>query len=191
MTVSRRLRFEVLRRDNHACRYCGATAPDVKLNIDHVIPVALGGRDEPENLVTACEPCNSGKASITPDAPIVADVAEDAVRWKRAMELASRAMDAQQVEQNKFADDWRDIWEQYTFTSMGYTAALPPNWRQAVWGLYSSGMSFLELGECIDIAMSKQGIQRDDRFRYFMGVANNRLAFQQDVARALIDQGKV
>lgn len=26
MSVSKRLRFEILRRDNHACRYCGATA---------------------------------------------------------------------------------------------------------------------------------------------------------------------
>jgi 5-methylcytosine-specific restriction endonuclease McrA len=29
--VSRRLRLEVLRRDGHTCRYCGAQAPDVKL----------------------------------------------------------------------------------------------------------------------------------------------------------------
>ena len=31
MAVSKRLRFEILRRDNHACRYCGQMAPDVKL----------------------------------------------------------------------------------------------------------------------------------------------------------------
>lgn len=43
MAVSKRLRFEVLRRDNHACRYCGATPPDVVLTIDHVVQTALGG----------------------------------------------------------------------------------------------------------------------------------------------------
>jgi len=31
MAVSKRLRFEILRRDDHACRYCGATAPEAKL----------------------------------------------------------------------------------------------------------------------------------------------------------------
>lgn len=41
MSVSKRLRFEVLRRDNHTCRYCGSSAPEVKLTIDHVVPVAL------------------------------------------------------------------------------------------------------------------------------------------------------
>lgn len=28
MAVSKRTRYEVLRRDNHACRYCGARAPE-------------------------------------------------------------------------------------------------------------------------------------------------------------------
>lgn len=46
MAVSTRLRYEILRRDNHQCRYCGGTAPDVKLTIDHVIPETLGGNDD-------------------------------------------------------------------------------------------------------------------------------------------------
>lgn len=57
MAVSKRTRFEVLRRDNHTCRYCGQAAPDVKLTVDHVTPVALGGTDDPANLVTACAEC--------------------------------------------------------------------------------------------------------------------------------------
>lgn len=65
MPVTKRVRFEVLRRDNHTCHYCGARAPEVA--IDHVVPVALGGSDNPENLVAACAPCNSGKSSATPD----------------------------------------------------------------------------------------------------------------------------
>jgi 5-methylcytosine-specific restriction endonuclease McrA len=39
MAVSKRTRYEVLRRDNHACRYCGGIAPDVILTVDHVTPV--------------------------------------------------------------------------------------------------------------------------------------------------------
>ncbi len=76
MAVSKRLRYEILRRDNHTCRYCGAAAPDVPLRVDHVTPVALGGSDKPENLVTSCEPCNSGKSSTIPGivAPVRAGV---------------------------------------------------------------------------------------------------------------------
>lgn len=89
MAVSKRLRYEILRRDNHACRYCGATAPTVKLNVDHVIPVSLGGSDAPTNLVAACADCNGGKTSSLPDAMPVADVQQDAFR--QAAELREAA----------------------------------------------------------------------------------------------------
>ncbi|WP_372344655.1 HNH endonuclease [Streptomyces sp. KL116D] len=90
MAVSKRLRYEILRRDNHACRYCGATAPDAKLNVDHVIPQSLGGTDKPDNLVTSCAECNSGKTSSLPNAMPVADVDQDAFRQaveRRQVEL--------------------------------------------------------------------------------------------------------
>lgn len=89
MAVSKRLRYEVLRRDNHACRYCGAAAPDVKLNVDHVIPQSLGGSDAPGNLVTACADCNGGKTSSLPNATPVAEVEQDTFR--QAAELKQAA----------------------------------------------------------------------------------------------------
>lgn len=85
MAVSKRLRYEVLRRDNHACRYCGATAPDVKLNVDHVIPKSLGGTDTPSNLVTSCAACNAGKTSSMPNAMPVADVDQETFRQATAL----------------------------------------------------------------------------------------------------------
>ena len=57
------LRFAVLRRDGFRCAYCGRGEPEsVKLHIDHIVPVARGGRTELENLVTACATCNLGKS---------------------------------------------------------------------------------------------------------------------------------
>lgn len=108
MSVSKRLRFEVLRRDNHTCRYCGGAAPDVKLTVDHVVPTALGGTDEPSNLVAACGPCNSGKTSSSPDAPVVADVEQDALRWSKAMDLAAdmQAQDASEINGRLFEIDY-------------------------------------------------------------------------------------
>jgi hypothetical protein len=62
-STGKRLRFEVFKRDYFTCRYCGAQPPDVVLVVDHVIPVALGGPSTLDNLITACEPCNQGKAA--------------------------------------------------------------------------------------------------------------------------------
>jgi 5-methylcytosine-specific restriction endonuclease McrA len=60
--IPKRTRFEVFKRDSFKCQYCGASAPDVVLQIDHIKPVADGGSNDITNLVTACTKCNSGKS---------------------------------------------------------------------------------------------------------------------------------
>lgn len=62
MSVSTRLRFEVLKRDGFRCRYCGTTALESPLHVDHVIAQADGGGDDPTNLVAASASCNLGKS---------------------------------------------------------------------------------------------------------------------------------
>lgn len=90
MAVSKRLRYEILRRDNHACRYCGAAAPAAKLNVDHVIPQSLGGSDHPSNLVSSCADCNAGKTSSMPGADLVVDVSQDAFRQAAELKRAAQ-----------------------------------------------------------------------------------------------------
>lgn len=67
--IPKKLRFDILSRDNFTCRYCGQSAPDVVLHADHVKPVAKGGTNEPSNLVAACSSCNGGKSDteLTPN----------------------------------------------------------------------------------------------------------------------------
>lgn len=64
VAISKRLRFEVFKRDGFQCQYCGATPPGVLLHCDHINPVSLGGATDIDNLITACEPCNLGKSNI-------------------------------------------------------------------------------------------------------------------------------
>lgn len=61
--IGKKTRFEVFKRDNFTCQYCGAQAPDVVLHVDHINPVAGGGDNDILNLVTSCEPCNLGKGA--------------------------------------------------------------------------------------------------------------------------------
>jgi 5-methylcytosine-specific restriction endonuclease McrA len=58
------LRFDVFKRDDFRCRYCGLSVDDgVVLHADHVIPRSKGGPTTLENLVTACAGCNLGKSN--------------------------------------------------------------------------------------------------------------------------------
>jgi hypothetical protein len=64
VAISKRLRFEVFKRDGFECQYCGATPPGVLLHCDHIDPVSRGGLTEMDNLVTACQACNLGKSNV-------------------------------------------------------------------------------------------------------------------------------
>lgn len=61
--LSKGQRFKVFQRDSFTCQYCGIKAPNAVLHVDHVYPVSKGGTNVPENLVTACYDCNTGKAA--------------------------------------------------------------------------------------------------------------------------------
>ena len=59
--ITKSVRFEVFKRDSFKCQYCGESAPDVILEVDHIVPVAEGGENDMMNLITSCKDCNRGK----------------------------------------------------------------------------------------------------------------------------------
>lgn len=66
---------ELFRRDGHMCMYCGGQMPEQLLTRDHVRPLAQGGRDTWNNVVSACRSCNHAKGARTPeqaDMPLLA-----------------------------------------------------------------------------------------------------------------------
>lgn len=177
--ISKRLRYEILRRDNHTCRYCGASAPNVALVVDHVLPVALGGDNSPGNLVAACRDCNAGKTSTAPDSALVDDVDEDAIRWAKAMQtvLARRAEDRAGRRTNHEA--FREMWNSWTYFG-GKTFELPPDWRTSIDRHLDEGLDFDDFDELIDVAMTAKS---RDPWKYFNGCCWRRLdAIREDIA---------
>jgi len=48
------------------CYYCGRRVPANELTMDHVVPIARGGRSVKGNVVPACKPCNNKKKHLLP-----------------------------------------------------------------------------------------------------------------------------
>ena len=191
MAVSKALRYEIFRRDNHACRYCGSVAPDVKLTIDHVIPGTLGGSDDPSNLVTACTDCNAGKSATPPDAPLVEDIAQDALRWRRAMEAANELAARERDVSQAFVDAFLTSWNEWTYEWQGRkcTSPLPGGWERRVRELAAAGLTLTDIREAVDITMGRRGLK--DEFAYFIGVTRQLAAQRQSIAAELIRRGLV
>jgi len=95
--LSKRVRFEVFKRDGFKCRYCGKTSESVMLEVDHVFPVSKGGTDEPGNLVTACFDCNRGKANK----PLSQIVQDDDERMAIEQQRRESEFNAKQIEEIK------------------------------------------------------------------------------------------
>ncbi len=48
------------------CHYCGKKFPEEELTLDHIVPVARGGKSTRGNLVVCCRPCNQAKNTSPP-----------------------------------------------------------------------------------------------------------------------------
>lgn len=81
-SINAKLRYAVLQRDNSVCQRCGRSVSDgIKLNIDHRIPVDMGGATTLDNLWALCDECNGGKKNLFSD--------EDADLLQEIMSMSS------------------------------------------------------------------------------------------------------
>lgn len=61
--MTKELRKKIMIRDKYTCQICGKYMPDeVGLQIDHIVPVAKGGKSIPLNLQVLCSKCNGSKS---------------------------------------------------------------------------------------------------------------------------------
>jgi 5-methylcytosine-specific restriction endonuclease McrA len=81
-------RINLMARDAFQCQYCGIKPVRAELNLDHVVPRALGGRSTWENVVTSCIDCNRKKGGRTPrQANLKLKKRPERPRWTPLMNL--------------------------------------------------------------------------------------------------------
>lgn len=187
MALTKRLRYEILRRDNHTCRYCGESAPDVKLTVDHVLPVALGGKDDATNLVAACRDCNAGKSSSHPDQPLIDQVSDDAIRWAQAVVHASQEIEKYIGDRTKYINAVRKHWNSYGYgpSDNRHKVLVPSGWRDSVRTFMRRGLPLSAFREAIDITMDRDMVALPGKWRYCMGIAWKMLDDIEETAKTI------
>lgn len=96
-SLTKKVRFEVFKRDSFTCQYCGSKAPDVILEVDHINPVSKGGANELINLITSCYSCNRGKSDRK--------ISDNSVVEKQRKQIEELNLRRQQLEMML---QWRD-----------------------------------------------------------------------------------
>ena len=59
--VSGSVRYQVLSRAKFRCELCGISADEKNIEVDHIFPKSLGGKDDISNFQALCYSCNSAK----------------------------------------------------------------------------------------------------------------------------------
>ena len=156
--LTKAIRFEVFKRDRFTCQYCGRKAPEVVLEVDHIVPVSKGGGNELMNLVTSCFDCNRGKGKKKLDDTStvmkqraeldrMAERQEQArmmMQWKHEMEETDTLL----------VDDLIDHWISIT----GFEPS--ESNRKVMWSYYNR-FGYDEVYDAIYIAVEKYFIDGD------------------------------
>lgn len=161
--LSKKLRFEVFKRDQFTCQYCGATPPSVVLHCDHIVPVADGGENHIDNLVTSCAPCNLGKAARSLDA-VPQSLAEKAEATREAEEQLAGYIAIMRSKKQRIEDDAWEVIE----ALLGEARCKTAQFKSAK--IFVERLGVLEALDAAEVARSKIPWRGEKQWKYFCGV---------------------
>ncbi len=78
------------RLNKGACHYCGRAVPPKDLTMDHIVPIARGGKSTKGNVAAACKECNNAKKQLLP------------MEWEQYLIRLSRTEPPAEKESNEF-----------------------------------------------------------------------------------------
>ena len=171
VALSKKVRFEVFKRDKFECQYCGAHPPDVVLEVDHIISVRDGGSDDIENLITACFGCNRGKGAedltVLPQS-----LADKAAEVAEREEQISAYREIMQARLDRIEDD---LWEVAdVLQPKSSEEGLRRDWMRSI-KRFNELLDHHEVMEAADIALTRKPFSAPQRFKYFCGICWNKI----------------
>lgn len=170
-SISKKARFEVFKRDGFTCQYCGAHPPAVILHLDHINPVAQGGGNEDDNLVTSCDSCNLGKSdrllsdipqSLQEKAALIIEKEEQIKGYKRVMA----------AKRQRLEDECDEVVGVYERFMDGFT--LNDKARVTV-RTFIEKLGVHEVIGAMERAYTNTKIRSGQEFKYFCGICWNKI----------------
>lgn len=160
-SLSKKIRFEVFKRDSFKCQYCGRGAPDVILEVDHIKPVSEGGTDDLTNLITSCFDCNRGKSNVLLDDKSILEkqrrqleeLNERRLQLKMMMEWREELITLEEEKIKFFTEKWKEL----TYSTVNNNGIKHvKRWMKR----YDLNL----LLDCMEISLNQYGVYGDDGY---------------------------
>jgi len=170
--ISKKLRFEIFKRDEFICQYCGDTPPRVVLEVDHVQPVCEGGNNDEDNLITSCFDCNRGKGGrLLSRAPEAVKSKAAKIKEKELQIEAYNKLKKKKRERLELSTDYVEQEYQKVFPDSIFT----DRFRTSIRNNFLSKFDHYELEEFMEIACARFPRNGEKAIKYFCGICWNRI----------------
>jgi len=168
--ISKKVRFEVFKRDNFTCQYCSARPPLIPIEVDHIIPVSKGGLNDMDNLITACFDCNRGKgAKELTCSPETLKEKHEKSKLAHSQYLQYKKLQAKKkkevsIEILNIQEVYQTIYPDYSFTEKFNLSVKD----------FIKKLGYFEVEQAMEKACLKT-FSEDDALKYFCGICWNKI----------------
>lgn len=165
-SISKKTRFEIFKRDDFTCQYCGSHPPSVILHIDHIVPVKDGGDNQMDNLITSCSSCNLGKSANSLNSVPLSlkekanQVKESELQLKEYTKILKAKKDRIEIEKWQIAASLEGV--EYI---RQYNAA-----KMKSIEIFLNKLHFYQVLDAAENAFHKFTYREYPRFKYFCGI---------------------
>ncbi len=162
--IGKTKRFNIFKRDEFTCQYCGATPPKAVLHLDHIHPVSKGGGNSEDNLITSCFDCNMGKGAK------LLDRKPEPLKDKaaRIAETEAQISGYSKILAKKRERIESEAWE--VVHILTDENEIRKDWFKSIM-MFIEKLGVIETMESMDIAVSvKLSSHETTQFKYFCGV---------------------
>jgi len=157
-------RFNIFKRDEFTCQYCGAVPPKAVLHLDHIHPVSKGGDNSEDNLITACFECNMGKGAKLLDRKPESLKDKAARIAETEAQIAGYSKILAEKRERIISQAWEVV---HIFTEESDIRA---DWFRSI-KMFIEKLGIIETMESMEIAVSaKYNSHENTQFKYFCGV---------------------
>lgn len=176
-SITKKIRFEVFKRDGFRCAYCGKTPPEATLEVDHIQPKAKGGKNDINNYITACFDCNRGKRDtllakipnkLSENLEILQEKEAQLKEYQKAIRKIERRINKDILDISKVYSDAYPGWE------------FSDNFKQISLKAFLKSLAKTEIIDSLRTAICKLPKDRDNVIRYFCGICWNKIREGQD-----------